>query len=33
MEGNKARTEFFMPMIPPTKTHQEKKIRNYLCEW
>ena len=21
------RIEFFMPMIPPTKTHQEKKIR------
>lgn len=20
-------TEFFMPMIPPTKTHQEKKVR------
>lgn len=21
------KTEFFMPMIPPTKTHQEKKVR------
>ncbi|WP_088187562.1 RusA family crossover junction endodeoxyribonuclease [Desulfosporosinus sp. FKA] len=21
-----ARTEFFMPMIPPTETHQEKKV-------
>ncbi len=21
------RTEFFMPMIPPTKTHQQKKVR------
>lgn len=21
------RTEFFMPMLPPTKTHQEKKVR------
>lgn len=20
-------TEFFMPMVPPTKTHQEKKVR------
>ncbi len=21
------RTEFFMPMLPPTKTHQQKKVR------
>ena len=21
------RTEFFMPMLPPTKTHQEKRVR------
>jgi len=21
------RTEFFVPMVPPTKTHQEKKVR------
>lgn len=27
MELLKMKTEFFMPMIPPTKTHQEKQVR------